>query len=134
MKNTKGKGWHNDPYKHGLASRGIETKSKGKAKRIDGLKIHDYPYIDDVWDLTDIGFEPLAWKEGISHLFYNPERKILVRNVEGDMTVWKDPSESTIEREVKRYSKAHVSLGEHFDRRFDTEVERFKRRGDENEE
>lgn len=84
--------------------------------------IAETPYrqnrIDDLWNLTNEGYEPLAWTPNIHYLFYNPKRDILIKDVEGDLTIWKNPSDSLIEREVKKFPKAEVSVGEKFDSRF----------------
>jgi len=75
--------------------------------------------VDDLWSLTDRGFEPLAWTPNVRYLFYNKDRGILVHDVEGDLYVWKDPTEETIRERVEEYPKAEVSIGEKYDSRFD---------------
>lgn len=64
------------------------------------------------------GFEHLAWTSKVRHLYYNPEKELLVKDVEGDLFVWKNPSEKTIEKQVQEWPKAEVSLGEKYDSRF----------------
>jgi len=75
--------------------------------------------VDDLWSLTDRGFEPLAWTPNVRYLFYNKDRGILIHDVEGDLYIWKDPTEETIRERVEEYPKAEVSIGEKYDSRFD---------------
>jgi len=64
------------------------------------------------------GFKPLAWTPRIKHLYYNPKKQILLKDLEGDLFVWKNPSKQTIEKQVQQWPKSEVSLGEKYDSRF----------------
>jgi hypothetical protein len=64
------------------------------------------------------GFKHLAWTPRIRHLYYNLEKEIMVKDVEGDFFVWKNPIKKTIEKQVQEWPKAEVSLGEKYDSRF----------------
>ncbi len=81
----------------------------------------DFEYKSDfeeaLWNLE--GYKPLAWSGNIRSLFYNPKKGILIEEVEGDITIYKNPSESTIENLVQTYPKGEVSLGERYDSRFE---------------
>ncbi len=71
-----------------------------------------------MWDLTDQGFEPLAWTPGVKYLFYNPKKDLLVKDVEGDLFITENPSKNKIIKEIQQFPKAEVSLGEKYDPRF----------------
>ena len=75
--------------------------------------------VDELWSLTDRGFEPLAWTPNVRYLFYNKDRGILIHDVEGDLYIWKYPTEETIREQVEKYPKMEVSVGEKYDSRFD---------------
>jgi len=75
--------------------------------------------VDELWSLTDKGFKPLAWTPNVRYLLYNEERGILIHDVEGDLYIWKDPSEELIGKQVEQYPKMEVSVGEKYDSRFD---------------
>ena len=75
--------------------------------------------VDDLWSLTDRGFEPLAWTPNVRYLLYNKEKGILIHDVEGDIYIWKDPTEEIIRERVEEYPKAEVSVGEKYDSRFE---------------
>ncbi len=74
--------------------------------------------VSDLWKLRDEGFEPLAWCPNVKYLFYNPKRKILIHDVEGDLYIWRNPTDETLKEQIQRYKKGHVSLGEKYDPRF----------------
>jgi hypothetical protein len=63
-------------------------------------------------------FISLAWSGIVRHLHYDPEENVLLHEIEGDLILWKDPSEEKIEEEVQKYPKAEVALGEKYDGRF----------------
>jgi len=75
--------------------------------------------VDELWSLTDKGFRPLAWTPNVRYLLYDEERGILIHDVEGDIYIWKDPSEELIGEQVEQYPKMEVSVGEKYDIRFD---------------
>jgi len=64
------------------------------------------------------GYKHLAWTPRIRHLYYNPEQDILVKDLEGDVYIWKNTSDETIEKQVQEWPKAEVAVGEKFDSRF----------------
>jgi len=64
------------------------------------------------------GYKHLAWTPRIRHLYYNPEQDILVKDLEGDVYIWKNSSDETIEKQVQEWPKAEVAVGEKFDSRF----------------
>jgi len=90
----------------------------GIIDKIDGLErtIYDSELFNQIRQLD--GFRPLAWTPNVRQLYYDSDRQLLLSNVEGELTLWKNPDESTIEREVQKYPKPEVSLGEKFDSRF----------------
>jgi len=83
------------------------------------LEVYRSDRVDDLWSLTKRGFEPLAWTPYVRYLLYNKDRGILIHDVEGDLYIWKDPTEETIRDRVQEYPKAEVSIGEKYDSRFD---------------
>lgn len=64
------------------------------------------------------GFQPLAWTPRVRHLYYNKKQNILVKDLEGDLYIWKNPSKETLEKQIQQWPKAEVSLGEKYDSRF----------------
>jgi len=64
------------------------------------------------------GYKHLAWTPKIRHLYYNKQDDILVKDLEGDIYIWKNPSKETIEEQVQQWPKAEVSVGEKYDTRF----------------
>jgi len=68
--------------------------------------------------LRDIGFKPMAWTPNVRYLFYNPNEEILIKDVEGDLFIYENPTQETLEEEIQNYPKAEVSIGEKYDSRF----------------
>lgn len=80
--------------------------------------IEEYPILEKLgdWEI----FKPLAWSGRIRSLLYNKEKNILVREVEGDLYIWKNPTDEKIEEEIQEYPKSEVTgLGEKLDSRFE---------------
>jgi len=74
---------------------------------------------DQEKQLRDLdGYEHLAWTPRIKHLYYNAKQEILVKDIEGDVYIWKKPSNETIEKQVQEWPKAEVATGEKYDSRF----------------
>ncbi len=63
----RGQGWHGDPYRHGLASRGISTTAKGRVSDVFGEEVTDedvehmveelLPKEDKWYNHGDVNFE-----------------------------------------------------------------------------
>lgn len=71
-----------------------------------------------LWELTDKGYEALAWTGNIRGMFYNKEKGILITETEGDIDIYVNPSEEFLKQELQEYPKGEISLGEKYDPRF----------------
>jgi hypothetical protein len=74
---------------------------------------------DSLRQLEGIGFKPLAWTPNVRYHYYNPDEDLLIKWIEGDLFLIENPTEKTIEEEIRAYPKAEVCHGEKYDSRFD---------------
>jgi hypothetical protein len=99
----------------------METIAKGRTEVIDKInELESTTYNSELFNqIRQLdGFKPLCWTPRVRQLYYDSERQLLLSNVEGDLRLWRNPDEGTIEGEVQKYPKPEVSLGEKFDSRF----------------
>jgi len=114
-----------------IYERGGEKDLKEVVKNnpaLEGLEYQGFRS-DREKSLMDLeGFEPLAWTPRVRYLLYNEEKDLLVRDIEGDLYIWKNPTDEKIEELVQEYPKMEVSLGEKYDSRFErgkSDAEKF---------
>ena len=74
--------------------------------------------VDSLWKLKNKGFEILAWTPNVRYLLFNPKKRILISDIEGDLYIYKNPTKETLENKIQKYPKGEVSLGEKYDSRF----------------
>lgn len=76
-------------------------------------------------NMRDEGFEHLAWTPNVRFLLYNPKEDLMLEDIEGDLVIWENPSDETIEEEVQEFPKAEVSVGEKYDSRFERQKKKL---------
>lgn len=86
-KNTKGKGWHNEPGRHALAARGVETAQEfSKKMRIERMRTEfDFmkersaeeieQYLNDIFEPTDVEWD--VEHHGDDGIFARPKHDTL---------------------------------------------------------
>jgi len=96
-----------------------------KFSKLEGFKesgiesVYHGEQTDALTKLRKIGFKSLAWTPNVRYHYYNPEEKLLIKWIEGDLYLIENPTEITIDKEMRSYPKAEVSHGEKYDSRFD---------------
>ena len=68
--------------------------------------------------LRNEGYEALAWTPNVRYLYYHPEKKLMLEDVEGDLYITKNPTDNTLEEAIQQFPMGEVASGEKYDSRF----------------
>jgi len=74
----------------------------------------------DMTAYKEAGYYALAYRPNVHYVYYNPEKNIMVLDIEGDHYIVENPTHEQLQEQLRRYPRSKVTgTGEKYDDRFD---------------